>query len=1570
MVTNDEANPRWQCSLQKPKRRAMSQPKYVINPTNSLLYKKTKSLFLRINHTEPFCFYQIKFFFLMQTNTLPPSLRQATTNKLLLICLTLLLIGLSFNLAAQNFMMQGWYWDYPKPGCNSYSGPSLAADMATRALAQKNAGFTMMWLPPMAKASFGDCSNGYDPKDLYDYGQITGQTGLGTGAEVQAWLAALAANNILPVADVVYNHRDGGEWEDNPAVRSYILNYPTGAGCTGFPATPYPVNGKMRYRIPLGGASSNGAGAYYFKFSSASANPGFNGKNYKLYFRTQNTVHNPTPINEVEPNGGGDCGQPNNQVFLGRDVFAVQEVGGGCNTDEFYLQLNPGDFIASGDFLEIYIEQIGGDGTGIDQRIYGIWSAPRSMDIMADLAVQTRTNFNSLPSGLGGMNFRHFKPNGVNPTCMTGDEEFPYFFFDVEQAYDGSMGGQSTRQVYDAWNQWLWNSLGIRGFRMDAVKHFPAWFVAQLLNDLHAAGIDPPMVVGEHFTVSAAALKNWIDAVYAAMTPSAASAIQVRAFDFELRAALKQACDNGLYDTRNIFQSGLVDGAGMSGLNSVTFINNHDYRTPGEHILNRMMLAYAYILTNNRIGIPSVFHPDYYGINIYGPSHPIPSLQTEIDQLMQVHKNHITGAPTVHYLNRFGTTYNSAYLQSGPFDLLLYQIQGGPSGKDVIVAINFENQPLRVNHEINTTNAPLGTQFNLIAGQANFNNPVVENSPNGVPNSLYIDLPAYSYAVFLQGSPIITCYADQDGDGFGDPNTSQTFPGVCGTGYVSNNSDNCPLDPNKTEPGSCGCGQADVDTDNDGLLDCVDNCPNTPNATIRTITVDGSISDFGPAIANGANGVNYYFSADNTYFYVGVTGVNLANDNIHIAFRNNDGSTTAANWGVNFNVAPYTYLITFFAANDICYYPFNAPYTCQQVGTPGPNQWQHFAGWSGNPISEVRIPRSWLGSLNSGSGMVQISIWTNNNAGNFVWSTYPTNNPTGAANVNWVNHGQQAYPTYLPQTDTDGDGTGDACDGCPNDPNKVAPGTCGCGVADSLLVNWYLDGDGDGYYTGLPISSCTSPGAEYVTTVTGGGDCNDNDPNINPGATEVCGNDVDDNCNGNVDEGCCDLAINSTSAAAPTCPSGSDGSLSATATSSAMPITYSIAGPVSQSNQTGTFPGLPAGTYTLTVSDAASCTATASITIPTGVDNTPPVVSCQNITVTFNGQPSIALVDTLLITTSDNCGIASISLSPDVILCSQVGQTVPVIVTVTDAGGNVSTCTANVTVGGLPCNWSHTPSAIGCSSTVDFQPSIGTWTQTATNCFYGPSFTADAMSITQRTLCGNGSITVRVAGISPLGGGWAGIVMRESNAPGARKIQLMTNLSNLHRREIRTVTNSAATLQQLPANGHYWLRLVRTGNQFTAYTSPNGVAWFFAMTATINMPNCIVMGLVTTNTTATGTATATFDNLSITGTHLPLMAPASPVPTSQPQAQDLPDFSLYPNPSNGEITLELSKYLGRAIRVEVYSMEGRLLHCQEIDEIQTAIEPLDLSGYAAGMYVVKVKTKGLPERAVRVVIQQ
>jgi hypothetical protein len=69
------------------------------------------------------------------------------------------------------------------------------------------------------------------------------------------------------------------------------------------------------------------------------------------------------------------------------------------------------------------------------------------------------------------------------------------------------------------------------------------------------------------------------------------------------------------------------------------------------------------------------------------------------------------------------------------------------------------------------------------------------------------------------------------------------------------------------------------------------------------------------------------------------------------------------------------------------------------------------------------------------------------------------------------------------------------------------------GTVDNGLtfVNYYNDADGDGFGSGTATSACQSPGASYVTNNT---DCNDGNAAIQPGATEICGNNIDEDCSG------------------------------------------------------------------------------------------------------------------------------------------------------------------------------------------------------------------------------------------------------------------------------------------------------------------------------------------------------------------------------------------------------------------------------------------------------------------------
>jgi hypothetical protein len=64
---------------------------------------------------------------------------------------------------------------------------------------------------------------------------------------------------------------------------------------------------------------------------------------------------------------------------------------------------------------------------------------------------------------------------------------------------------------------------------------------------------------------------------------------------------------------------------------------------------------------------------------------------------------------------------------------------------------------------------------------------------------------------------------------------------------------------------------------------------------------------------------------------------------------------------------------------------------------------------------------------------------------------------------------------------------------------------------------WYLDADNDGYAAST-IAQCGSPGAGYTLTVLPETDCDDANASINPSVIEILGNTIDDNCDGQIDE--------------------------------------------------------------------------------------------------------------------------------------------------------------------------------------------------------------------------------------------------------------------------------------------------------------------------------------------------------------------------------------------------------------------------------------------------------------------
>ncbi|MCB9235899.1 MAG: HYR domain-containing protein [Bacteroidia bacterium] len=118
-------------------------------------------------------------------------------------------------------------------------------------------------------------------------------------------------------------------------------------------------------------------------------------------------------------------------------------------------------------------------------------------------------------------------------------------------------------------------------------------------------------------------------------------------------------------------------------------------------------------------------------------------------------------------------------------------------------------------------------------------------------------------------------------------------------------------------------------------------------------------------------------------------------------------------------------------------------------------------------------------------------------------------------------------------------------------------------------------------------------------------------------------------------------------------------------------------------------------TVTLTVTDVNGnqSTCTAGITVE---DNIAPIALCQDLTINTDSTGLVAITPQQIDNgSSDNCTVASLAVNPNTFDCNDKGQN-PVVLTVTDVNGNVSTCNATVTVTNDPLVCSTTSPTFAC----------------------------------------------------------------------------------------------------------------------------------------------------------------------------------------------------------------------------------------------------------------------------------
>ena len=349
-------------------------------------------------------------------------------------------------------------------------------------------------------------------------------------------------------------------------------------------------------------------------------------------------------------------------------------------------------------------------------------------------------------------------------------------------------------------------------------------------------------------------------------------------------------------------------------------------------------------------------------------------------------------------------------------------------------------------------------------------------------------------------------------------------------------------------------------------------------------------------------------------------------------------------------------------------------------------------------------------------------------------------------------------------------------------------------------------------------------------------------------------------------------------------PSGVTASFNPTSTTSASTLTLTA----SSAAATGT------ATVTITgASGSLSNTTTVSLTVnPVPVPNfvlsaspnslalTQGTSGTSTITVTpqngFNGNVSLAASGLPSGVTASFNPTSTTSTSTLTLTASSTASTVTVTVTITGTSGSLSnTATVLLTIQAsavttLPAVWTDGDiGSTGVAGNVSYASGVFT-VKGAGAQIYG---TADAFHFVYQPLSGDGTITARLVGLQG-GSGYVapGVMIRESlNAGAANAATAEWAAYNQVSFGVRASTGaSASTSGTVSGTLPMWVKVSRSGNTFSSFTSADGVNWTPRGTSqTITMAPNVYLGLAVNSGSTSALATAVFDNVSVSSTSAP-----------------------------------------------------------------------------------------------------
>jgi hypothetical protein len=211
------------------------------------------------------------------------------------------------------------------------------------------------------------------------------------------------------------------------------------------------------------------------------------------------------------------------------------------------------------------------------------------------------------------------------------------------------------------------------------------------------------------------------------------------------------------------------------------------------------------------------------------------------------------------------------------------------------------------------------------------------------------------------------------------------------------------------------------------------------------------------------------------------------------------------------------------------------------------------------------------------------------------------------------------------------------------------------------------------------------------------------------------------------------------------------------------------------------------------------------------------------------------------------------------------GTTVYYRVTAVDATGeSLGTQTSVVTAGTAPTGLQ--------SVAVNETPTGSTTTVTAGSAYTivagGPGIasTADGFRYVYDEQTGNFDVDLQVNSLTVAGNfSTAGIMARTNLGDASPNVYMSASPAN-YRFKYRTTSGATENIAFAGATSfpNVWVRLVRAGNVFSGYSSPDGVTWTLVSQQTVALPSTLYLGIAVASNTTAITTTASVSNYGTT----------------------------------------------------------------------------------------------------------